>query len=386
MTAFLTLLGGLVIVIAGLCAEWPWWGWPAAFGALLALAGAALLRTHRRRPAIPPEHLLEPDLPIPPVERWEEIVRDVALPSASPDYDFLVTARVRWLPVDVPHGAREVSGAGLALDAVLTRAQMITRGQSPQRGSLVQHQLSGELGTMQPDATGRVLAMAEDITVRLSDADRERLDKLATVRKDEAVWEHERKWEKNKRAYLGEDVLASTSSAVVWWLAKNDDKVDKAVADIGLLAQLASVANDTPVPEQLRHYVEDPYREPAPGDETMASPFAEATEDTEPRDPVAEAFARFMEETGLDEDDPVRGLFVRRVAEAARAARMQGADTLERIADEADDPFDDPFPDGMDDPDSPLGSGGGGNGGNRPGGGAYGNGGGVYGDEGVPVL
>ncbi|BAU81923.1 hypothetical protein SLA_0972 [Streptomyces laurentii] len=383
MTAFLTLLGGLVIVIAGLCAEWPWWGWPASFGALLALAGAALLRAHRRRPVIPPEHLLEPDRPIPPVERWEEIVRDVSLPSASPDYDFLVTARVRWVPVDVPHGAREVSGAGLALDAVLTRAQVITRGQSPQRGSLVQHQLSGELGTMQPDVTGRVLAMAEDITVRLSDADRERLDKLATVRKDEAVWEHERKWEKNKRAYLGEDVLASTSSAVVWWLAKNDDKVDKAVADIGLLAQLASVANDTPVPERLRPYVEDPHQVPSPGSDTAAPPD---TEDPEPRDTVAETFTRFMEETGLTEDDPVRGLFLRRVAEAARAARMPGADTLERLADEADEPFDDPFPDGSDDPDSPAGSGGG-NGGNRPGGGGpYGNDSAAYGDEGVPVL
>ncbi|MFF0752369.1 hypothetical protein [Streptomyces sp. NPDC004267] len=342
MTAFLTLICGLVIVIAGLCARWPWWAWPAAFGVLLAVAGAALLQARRRRPVIPAEHTLEPDLPIPPVERWEKIVRNVALPSSSPDYDFLVTALVRWVPVDVPHGAREVSGAGLAVDAVLTRAQAITVGQPPQRGSLVQHQLSGELGTMQPDPSGRVLAMAENIQVTLSDADRERLDKLATVRKDEAVWEHERKWEQSKRAYLGDDVLTSTGSAVVWWLARNDDRVDKAVADIGLLAQLTSVANDKPVPDQLRRYVDDPRTEHSAEEAPFVEPYDEQGEAKDTT--LADDFLRIMDEAGLHRGDPRRALFLRRTAEAARAAQMPMADSLERLADEAEGPYREPAP------------------------------------------
>ncbi|MET9955564.1 hypothetical protein ABZ135_29015 [Streptomyces sp. NPDC006339] len=351
MTVFLTLIGGLLIVIAGLCAEWPWWVWPTAFGGLLVMASLVLAGARRRRPLIPPQHTLEPDLPIPPVERWEKVVRNVALPSSSADYDFLVTALVRWVPVDVPHGAPEVSSAGLAVDAVLTRAREITVAQPPQRSSLVQHQLSGELATMRPDPTGRVLAMAENVQVTLSDADRERLDKLATVRKNEAVWEHERKWEQSKRAYLGEDVLTSTGSAVVWWLAKNNDRVDKAVADIGLLAQLTAVANDEPVPDRLHPYV-------APPTEGESDQSAEAGSVS-----LADRLVDFMAHAGLDEDDPERLLFLRRVAEAARAARVPDADALERLADETDRPYREPSPpeegdgpdgDGPGTPDSSL--------------------------------
>ncbi|GAA3052291.1 hypothetical protein GCM10017562_14970 [Streptomyces roseofulvus] len=332
LTAFLTLIGGLLIVIIGLCTAWPWWCWPAAALTLLVLARLVSLSARRRRPTIPQEHLLEPDRPIPPVERWEKVVREVALPSASPDYDFLVTALVRWVPIDVAHGAPDVSGSGLAVDAVLTRARTITVTHPPHRGSLVQHQLAGALGTMEQDPTGRVLAMAENIQVSLSEADRERLEKLATVRKDEAVWEHERKWEQSKRAYLGEDVLASTGSAVVWWLAKNDDRVDKAVADIGLLAQLTSVANDEPIPAPLQPYV-------APvAPDTPAAPEAEAA------GAATDLFVAALQGLGLDEDDPARSLFLRRVAEAARAARLSGADALDRLATEEEERYRDPLP------------------------------------------
>ncbi|MEU6979938.1 MULTISPECIES: hypothetical protein [unclassified Streptomyces] len=336
MTAFLTLIGALVIVIAGLCTRWAWWAWPAAFGALLAVAAAVLVGVRRRRPLIPREFVLEPDLPIPPIERWEKVVRNIALPSLSPDYDFLVTALVRWVPVDVPHGAPEVSSAGLAVDAVLSRARVITVEQPPQRASLVQHQLSGELATMLPDATGRVLAMAENLVVTLSDADRERLEKLATVRKDEAVWEHERKWEQSKRAYLGKDVLTSTGSAVVWWLAKNDDKVDKAVADIGLLAQLTAVANDEPVPERLHGFLggvgegEALRNAPVDGGEGDEGQGA----DEEAAETFADRFTRLMHDSGLDEDDPRWLLFARRVADDARATGVPGAETLVGLADE----------------------------------------------------
>lgn len=336
MAAFLAVIGSLIAVILGLCVRWPLWAWPILLGALAALAGLPQFLGRRRRPIIPPEHTLEPDLPIPPVERWEKIVRDVALPSRSADYDFLFTAVVRWIPSDTAHGA-EVSFAGLAVDAVLQRAADVTAAQLPHRASLVQHQLSGELATMVSDPSGRVRAMAEHVEVVLSDTDRERLDKLATVRKNETVWEHERKWEQSKRAYLGEDVLSSTGSAVVWWLAKNDDRVDRAVADIGLLAQLTAVANDECVPERLHPYLSD-----TPG-------FKEAEKlREEAPDTLADHFTRFMTSTGVEEDDPMKLLFARRVAEAAKAAGLDEADTLTRLIDTWEVPHTESFQQGDD--------------------------------------
>lgn len=95
-------------------------------------------------------------------------------------------------------------------------------------------------------------AMTEDVRPTLHQHDQERLDGLAGVRKDQAVWEHQRKYERSTHKYLGEDVLKDTGSAVVWWLAKNDEQVERTVEDLGMLARLTSAVNDTDVPERLR--------------------------------------------------------------------------------------------------------------------------------------
>lgn len=327
MTGFLTLITGLLLVITGLCTQWPVWAWPTALAALLAGMSVALISARRRQPVRPPERC--PDLPIQPVERWEKVVRHVALPSLYDDYDFLFSATVRWLPVDVPPGSPEVSLAGLAVDSVLERASRITAQQRPQRGTRVQHQLDGELATMVLDPTGRVQSMAEDVQITLSESDRERLEKLATVRKNEAVWEHERKWERSKRAYLGDDVLSSTGSAVVWWLAKNEDRIDKTVSDIGLLAQLTSAANDAPVPDGLRHYVPGDIGDPM---DTM-EPEPDLLDDA-PAETIADRFAQLMDAAGLEEDDPRRPHFARRVADAAEASKLEYAAELSQFADE----------------------------------------------------
>ncbi|APE20464.1 MULTISPECIES: hypothetical protein [Streptomyces] len=343
MSAFLTVIGSLIVVILGLCVGWPSWVWPLALCVLAAVAGLPLLSARRRRPLIPPEYTLEPDLPIPPVERWEKIVREVALPSRAADYDFLFTAVVRWVPSDAPHGAPEVSYAGLALDAVLQRAAEITAAQLPHRAGLVQHQLSGELATMLPDPTGRVRAMADHVEVVLSEEDQERLDKLATVRKNETVWEHERKYEQSKRSYLGKDVLSSTGSAVVWWLAKNNDQVDRAVADIGLLAQLTAVANDEPVPERLHPYLGDTARldDGRSLRETPRQP-EEPEGPVDPAETLAHHLTGLMRSAGVAEDDPRKLLFARRVAEAAKATGIEGTDVLTRIVDAWEFPHTDP--------------------------------------------
>ncbi|KNB49876.1 hypothetical protein [Streptomyces caatingaensis] len=304
VTAFLTVIGALLLVILGLSVHWPRWAWAASAAVLVAVPLTATAVWGRRRDPIPRELTLEPDLPLPPLERREQRVRNVALPSDTEDYDFLFSATVRWYPNDVPSGAPLVNPGALAVDAVLGRARNITATRAPNRCTLVQHELNGDLGVMLLDSTGRVHAMAEDVVLTLTEQDRERLGKLSAVRKDEAVWEHERKHEQNKRAYLGEDVLKNTGSAVVWWLAKNDDKIDKAVADLGLLAQLSSAANNQDIPDHLRHLVPRPPADPEE-DRGLSA---------------ADHFAEMLRAMGLGADDPRCALFVQRVVRAAAAA------------------------------------------------------------------
>ncbi|MEU2210880.1 SdpI family protein [Streptomyces hygroscopicus] len=350
MTGFLTVICGLILAIVGLLMNWPLWVWTVI--AVLLLTGSALTAraVGPSHGPIPPDRTLEPDLPVPEPERWECVVSEVALPSAVPDYDFLFSATIRWCPGHSSADAPYVNPGALAVDAVLDRARRITATQPPHRSSLAQHQLNGALGTMAADSTGRVKALAEDVTLRLTEADMERLRKLSTVRKDEEVWEHERNYERNKRAYLGEDVFKDPGSAVVWWMAKNDDHIEKAVNLIGPLAQLSSAANNTEIPERFRHLVSDlpPEREPAWGESRPAPDdlfydgsfhttrgFEEAS--------VADLFERAMDLLRLDEDSDGRAMLGRRIADALRAQGF--ADIAEEVRQRFDEPPPPPEPD-----------------------------------------
>src|SRR5690606_14439687 len=92
--------------------------------------------------------------PVPPVNRTERHITEVALPSAWDDYDFVFSATVRWLPTDVSTDESFVNAEALAVESILTRARRITENRPPNRVSLVQHELSGALGRMEPDDTG----------------------------------------------------------------------------------------------------------------------------------------------------------------------------------------------------------------------------------------
>ncbi|WHX17420.1 hypothetical protein QFW82_10290 [Streptomyces malaysiensis subsp. malaysiensis] len=345
MAGFLTVIGGLILTIAGLLVDWPRWVWPLVATLLLSGAAFALRAASRPSGPIPQNHMLEPDLPIPEPERWERVVSDVALPSSIPDYDFLFSATVRWCPGDTSGDTPYINPGALAVDAVLDRARRITATQPPHRSSLAQHQLNGALGTMTADPTGRVKALAEDVTLRLTEADLARLHKLSTVRKDEEVWEHERNYERNKRAYLGDDVFKDTGSAVMWWMAKNDDHVEKAVDLIGPLAQLSSAVNNTELPERFQHLIRGfaPEQDPQQGDAepSFGALFSDGPFRATPaydEATTADLLERLMDRLGLEEDSDARAAFTRRVADALRA---QG---LENVAEEVKQRFDAPPP------------------------------------------
>ncbi|MFB9622032.1 hypothetical protein [Nonomuraea helvata] len=265
VTIYAFAVGG--ILLAGLIAFAPRGIWLTAVGIALVALTVLLFRLwgqRGRHGPVEPSTLYVPPPP-PPIEPREQRVEQVPLPSQEEDYDFLFSATVLWSPLKQSWDNTLVNPAALAVDAILRRARDITERREPGRAALVAHELGGVLGTMRDDATGYVQAMAESVQVTLSTQDQERLDKLAMVRKDRVVWEHDRKYEQSKREYLGEDVLKDTGSAVVWWLVKNDDHVEKTVNDIGLLATLSSAANNKEMPEPATytslpfgHYGEKP--------------------------------------------------------------------------------------------------------------------------------
>ncbi|WP_326809157.1 MULTISPECIES: hypothetical protein [unclassified Streptomyces] len=363
VTVFLAVISGLVLGILSLVQRWPLWIWPAS---LAALAGAAWLLGKALAPRPDPfarEYAPEPDLPIPPPERRAQDVQEVAVASSLPDYDFLFSATVRWCPLPAPSHAPVVSPAGLAVSAVLERAEALTKKLPPHRSSLAQHQLNGALGTMLSDPTGRVEVMAENVALTLAEADSQRLTRLSTVRKEEAVWEHERKHECDKRAYLGEDVLKNTGSAVVWWLARNEDQIKRAVDDIGVLAQLSSAANNDDVPERFQHMVPfpvpqpDPEPEPvpaghfgngffdgAPGNNghatastsTSASTSASAHDEPAPPPSAADLFNDLLTHVGVPSEDGRTAVLARNFGEALHA--MGEAEAAQEILDRFDFP------------------------------------------------
>jgi hypothetical protein len=314
-------------------AHWPAW---AALVLTLALAGMAIVLMHvqRRWPNLPPPEPEVTYVAMRQPERRKGRVTGVLLPSELEDYYFLFSATVVWSPTATVLDESLINMAALAVDAVLKRAREITKQRNPGNASLVSHELGAILAMMQADATGCLQAMAESVQLTLPDHDQERLDKLAAVRKEEAIWEHERKYEQSKREYLSGDALKDPGSAVVWWLSRNDDHVEKTVQDIALLAHLSAAANNTDVPETFQQLVAGLASANSPGPPSPRLNGSNVPPPAESGNPATDHFDAFLRAMRLNEGDPERALFARRVADlATKHGRPE-------IADEMIDRFD----------------------------------------------
>lgn len=244
------VLGGTVLVGLVKLAYWPLW---AALLTTIVLPGvlwlaairwarlkspqwgeSALVQgevTDRQESAAEPEFQREP-------------VTGVRLPSSRPDYDFVFSAMICWQPVITEAGHRVFAASAVAVDSIVQRARELAEKRDPVQLSLVQHEMRRVLGEMQPDTAGYVRAMAESAELTLPEEDRIRLGELAEVRKNGELWDHQRRQEQSKRQYLGDDVLKSPGSALVWWLARNENEIGGAVANIDPLQQLSDAANN----------------------------------------------------------------------------------------------------------------------------------------------
>lgn len=243
----------LVLIILGVGLRWPLV--IIIVGALVCCALGALtyLALNRERPQ-QPVYLPPLPAPEPPPAVQMVVVQGVSLASARPDYEFILDATVYWRPVGTPSATHPHLRPGArAIDVIIDRAARVAAGEDPTMANRLQHRLNDVLGIVDADPTGRVEVWADQVRTWLSDADAERLRKMADVRKDQAVWQHERQFECDKREYLTDDVLQSTGSALVWWLSRNEQDVSRAADLIGTMARLSAAARNEDVPTLFRH-------------------------------------------------------------------------------------------------------------------------------------
>lgn len=172
-------------------------------------------------------------------------VAGVRLPSASPDYHFSFSAIVQWSPV--MSGLRHADLGSVAVDALLSRAKVLTAAQQPSEEALNQHRLASLLGEPDIDEKGQVRTWATEVRLKLPDADLKHLQNITALQRRAQTLLLERQLEQDKRAYLRDDVLATPGSAVVWWLANNPGEVAQCVDLLGTLTRLSAAANDVPL-------------------------------------------------------------------------------------------------------------------------------------------
>lgn len=283
-------VAAVVLVVLGIKLHWAVW-----FLAVLVLACCAVgvLAYFAGRPA-PPE-VLGPPLPVvePPTPPQLVAVQGVNLASSWDDYEFLFGATIYWRPVGGPTATRHLRPAARAVDAIIERAATVAASERPDLAVRLQHRLNDILGVLEQDPSGRIEAWADQVQITLPDADVQRLCRMAEIRKDKVLWEHERRFECDRRQYLSEDVLRSTGSALVWWLTRNESDVTGAAELIDTLARLSAAARD----EQAI---------PALGSDGAGQPLGlDFTRFTSARSPV-ELVTALMDALNLPDDQRLR--------------------------------------------------------------------------------
>jgi hypothetical protein len=179
---------------------------------------------------------------------------------------------------------------------------------------MVASDLSVALGVLLPNPGGQVEVMAESVRLQLPPEDQKRLDELATLRKEEGLWEYQRRYQVSKRHYLRTDVLKDAGSAVVWWLAKHEDNLEQVATNIDLLTKLAHAANDNHTNNTGSAAFDAPAKPPTP----------------------AERFDAFLDSLDPAPSDDVRLMLTSQVARLVNVHDQKAADEMRRHHDEPD--------------------------------------------------
>ncbi|KUL51045.1 hypothetical protein ADL22_06820 [Streptomyces sp. NRRL F-4489] len=343
-------LVGAVILVLGMASGWPVWVW--VLLPTLMSGGVLVVMFWPKRGENyvfrePDENGVGYSVPNPPMEPpyLEVPVSGIPVPSALADYPFLFSATVRWRHTagftSGPHG----NPSSAAVASILRRVQDSAAAEHPSRYAFVQYALEGALGVPRPDDSGSVTAFATHVRLALKPADEQHLEELDALRKAAGAWESQSRHERDRRAYLGDDVLKSPGSAVVWWLARHENDIERAVEMIGPLACLSAAANDQEVPEAFRHLCEPPgapVEDEPLGGFAHPDPAEESGERSMPADQAAnerhhrratpgEHISGLLDELGFVPGSDERAAFVHRLARMSEAAgRPEAADSILR--------------------------------------------------------
>ncbi|WP_405643336.1 hypothetical protein [Streptomyces uncialis] len=263
----------------------------------------------------------------------------VPVQSVLPDCPFLLSATVWWRPVDPLDPLTQGNPAGLATMSVLERAQNVVGAEHPGRCTFLEHWLTGVLGRPTPDHTASVTAFAADVRLVLRPADQRHLDELDGLRKSMDTAESRRQHERDLRTYLREDVLETPGSALVWWMARHDDEIERAVRMIAPLTYLSAAANDEEVPEAFRDLLTvlpegDPtggFEHPEPVDEraTAATAAGEGHRSVGWETSPGERVSDLLDQMGFAQGSADRAAFVHRLARMSdEAGRSDAAESF----------------------------------------------------------
>ncbi|MFI5616198.1 hypothetical protein [Streptomyces sp. NPDC051567] len=329
------------VLIVGAVLDWPNWLWflLPTLGAGAFLADMVVPRSggaHARHAAEPDEAAPEPPAELPYQETYVVVV---PVESTVADCPFLFSATVSWRLVEGSTASTHGNPAALAATSVLQRVRRMTSAEHPSRCAFLERELEGFLGAPMPDYAGLVSAFATDIRLVLRQRDQEHLEELDGLRKAMDTWESRRQHERSLREYLGEDVLQSPGSAVVWWMARHDDQIERAVEMIAPLTVLSAAANDEEIPEAYRDLFraresmagEEPsggFDHPEPiGEE--APPPSWPGQGRAGHQPPIDTLSVLLDEMGLAEGTTERAVFLYRLAGISDAAgRPEAAENI----------------------------------------------------------
>ncbi len=211
-----------------------------------------------------------PPAPAPPPSHE---VSSGSLPSLLDGIPFRFGCTVHWGPATARPFDSHTDQAAIAAAAVVQRAQQISRMHHPEDDTVL-HALAASLGQPATSPDGLLSVWATDVKAGVGQEHREHLRTLDALRRQQQVQERQIEHQRMMRAYLGDEVLTSVGSTVVWWLARTDENVRETVDLIGTLARLSAAANNAEVDELFRHLLPEHLREPAPAPAFFTPPFS----------------------------------------------------------------------------------------------------------------
>ncbi|GAA1071327.1 hypothetical protein [Nocardiopsis composta] len=239
----------------------------------------------------------EPPPAVPGAVRAHQ-VSGVRLATAKEDYGCLFSAVVQARNLageDPPDEGRMAA----ACESVLHRAEEYTRHRAPERVGVAVYGLAALLGRPVRLEQEGIELCATGVEITLPEEDAQRLMRMAAVRKDREVREHEWGEARDRRRYFQDDVLASPASAVVWWLFANQGKVREADRMIGPLSRLSEISNGGGAGAPRLDAAEEPDRLLEIAGELVEKVGEERGEAEQ--DAFTDRFARLLREHGEEE-------------------------------------------------------------------------------------